>query len=377
MNAFSVNVETGYGTFDGVYDASPLRVAQFKDIWEGNQYGPVIALTYCAYQDDTVVPVVSAYSALSEDYWEKYWPAFTVQYSWAGEAPADLAAPVDDAAYTYEQYLAGGHLTTPYVSGYSHDGTRAGVAGTWTFNDWEFNGWIRGEAIMDYVGSWSFTASDPTPVPDPVPDTPITPVTPVTPSKPTEPSKPSTPVLPFVDAAEGEWYYNAVKYVYENGLMNGVGDGTHFDSDGSVTRAMAVQTLYRMAGSPAVSGTNGFTDLTGDWYRDAVQWAYVDGITTGRTETTFAPDEHVTREELAAFFYRYAVLCGCDVSATADLSGYVDVDELGAWAEPAMRWANGAGLIFGRGADALAPRGNAARSELATILMRFCQTFAN
>lgn len=181
VNGFSVNVETGYGTFNGVFDASPLRVAQFKDIWEGNKYGPVIALTYCAYNDDTLIPTVSAYRSSAENYWENYWPDFTVQYGWSGDAPDGLTAPADDTIYSYDQYLTGSHLTTVYVPGYQCAGAKDGVNGTWTFNGWDFNGWIRGQAIMDYVGSWGFTASTPTPAPDPVPDP--APVVPETPSK--------------------------------------------------------------------------------------------------------------------------------------------------------------------------------------------------
>ena len=179
VNGFSVNVETGYGTFNGVFDASPLRIAQFKDIWEGNKYGPMIALTYCAYNDDTIIPEVSEYKNASGSYWENYWPDFTVQYGWSGEAPTGLAAPTDDTTYSYDQYLTGSHLTTAYVSGYQCAGTKDGVAGTWFFNGWDFNGWLRGQATMDYVGSWSFKASTPTPTPDPAPDpTPDTPITP-------------------------------------------------------------------------------------------------------------------------------------------------------------------------------------------------------
>lgn len=177
VNGFSVNVETGYGTYNGVFDASPLRVAQFSDIWDGNKYGPVIALTYCAYNDEKVIPEVLEYEIDSETYWENYWPNFTVQYGWSGDAPDGLAAPVDSTSYSYEQYLTGSHLTTSYQSGYQCAGVKDGVAGIWSFNGWEFNGWIRGKAVMNYVGSWSFEASAPSPTPDPTPITPVTPDT--------------------------------------------------------------------------------------------------------------------------------------------------------------------------------------------------------
>lgn len=193
------------------------------------------------------------------------------------------------------------------------------------------------------------------------------------PTIPTTPNTSGTSAsLPFTDVTKNDWFYSAVSYVYNKGLMNGTSN-TLFDPNGSVTRAMVVQTLYRLAGSPRVSGTNSFTDLTQDWYQSAVQWAYENGITTGRSDTIFDPNASVTREELAAFMYRYAVYCGYSVKASANLGSYTDLSALSAWAETSMGWANAEGIVNGRTATTLAPQGTATRAELATILMRFCE----
>lgn len=207
-----------------------------------------------------------------------------------------------------------------------------------------------------------------------IPDTPI--VIPPTPDVPVEPEdnedpKPEDPEVtecPFTDIEH--WAKESILAVYNAGLMNGVSD-TSFAPDEKVSRAMVVQVLYRMAGTPAVTGTNSFTDLTDDWYKNAIQWAVDNGITNGRSDTSFAPNADVTREELATFIYRFAKLSGEDVSASADLSGYEDADSISSWAVTYLSWANAKGLINGRTATTLVPGGTALRGELATILVRY------
>ena len=170
----------------------------------------------------------------------------------------------------------------------------------------------------------------------------------------------------FADVAADAWYADEVAYVVAEGLMNGVGDNK-FAPSGTASRAMIVTVLYRLAGSPEVKAETMFADLTADWYKDAVAWAYAEGITVGLTETEFAPDKSVTRQELATFLYRFAEAD----KAEAELDKYADADQIAAWAVEAMAWANAEGLIIGRTEDTLAPAYTTTRAELATILMRY------
>ena len=179
----------------------------------------------------------------------------------------------------------------------------------------------------------------------------------------------------FVDVAEDAWYGDAVAYVAEKGIMNGTGETT-FGPDAKLTRAMMVQVLYNLEGRPE-AGETAFADVAdGQWYSDAVAWAAANGIVNGVSDTQFAPDANVTREQMAAILYRYAAYKGCDLSATNDLSGYTDAGQIGAYALEAMQWANGAQLISGSSQTTLNPLGEASRAEVAAILMRFVENVA-
>ena len=178
--------------------------------------------------------------------------------------------------------------------------------------------------------------------------------------------------LPFPDVTEGDWFYDAVRYAYETGLMDGVGDNL-FAPNSQTTRAQLVTILHRLAGQPAVSGDLIFTDVeAGTWYADAVAWAAENGIVNGTTDTTFAPGEDITREQLVTVLYRYAESKGYDVSASADLSGYPDAGQVQDYAQPAMAWAVAEGIVEGVDGN-LNPTGDATRAQIATILMRFCE----
>ena len=182
--------------------------------------------------------------------------------------------------------------------------------------------------------------------------------------------------LPFPDVTEGDWFYDAVRYAYENGLMDGVGDNL-FAPNSETTRAQLVTILYRLAGQPAVSGDLPFPDVeSGTWYTDAVAWAAENGIVNGTTDTTFAPGEDITREQLVTVLYRYAEAKGYDVSARADLSAYPDADQIQSYATESVAWAVAEGLIQGFEDNTLRPAGNATRAQIATILMRFCEGVA-
>ena len=181
------------------------------------------------------------------------------------------------------------------------------------------------------------------------------------------------PKARFDDVKSSSWYQEAVDYVAENGIMGGVSANT-FAPNAPATRAMLVTVLHRLAGTPDAEKTHSFTDLAnGAWYAGAVAWAAENGIVDGVGDALFAPNAHITREQLAAILYRYAIHCGLDVTAAADLNAYADGAQISTWAQDAMRWAIASGLISGRSASALAPQSGATRAEIAQILMNFAK----
>ena len=177
--------------------------------------------------------------------------------------------------------------------------------------------------------------------------------------------------LPFTDVMEGDWFYDAVVYAYETGLMDGVGDNL-FAPNSQTTRAQLVTILYRLAGQPAVSGDLPFPDVeSGTWYTDAVAWAAQNGIVNGVSDTEFAPGDDISREQLAAILYRYAACQGYDVSQRADLSGFGDASSISGYAQEALSWAHAQGLVLGFEDGSLRPQGTASRAQIAAVLMRF------
>ena len=183
-----------------------------------------------------------------------------------------------------------------------------------------------------------------------------------------------TPTLPFTDVKSGDWFYEAVQYVYDKGMMTGV-SADRFAPASTTTRGMIVTILYRLENEPAVSGDLPFTDVErGAWYADAVAWAAANDIVNGTSATTFAPNSPITREQMAAILYRYAAYKGYDVSQKADLSGYTDAASISGYAKDALAWANAQKLITGVTDTTLNPQGSATRAQVATILMRLCET---
>ena len=180
----------------------------------------------------------------------------------------------------------------------------------------------------------------------------------------------------FTDVAAGDWYYEAVQFVVSRGLFEGTGSGL-FSPDASMTRAMLVTVLYRLAGSPSVTGSNDFPDVqSGQWYTKAVLWADQNGIVTGYDDGRFGTSDNITREQIAAILYRYARYMSYDTGATTDFAGYTDAGSVSDWAGAAMRWANAEGFITGRTSTTLVPGGFASRAEVAAILMRFAERYA-
>lgn len=178
------------------------------------------------------------------------------------------------------------------------------------------------------------------------------------------------PKLPFADVSSGDWYYDAVVYVYKNGLMDGTGPAA-FAPTTVLTRSMAAQVLWNLADSPAVPGTAGFTDVPSDaWYAGAVNWSAARGIVTGYSTGAFGPEDAVTREQLAAMLYRYAGT----PEPTGSLDGFNDKDAVSDYAADALCWAVDEGLLTGKGGGWLDPAGTATRAEMAAILMRFTES---
>ena len=182
------------------------------------------------------------------------------------------------------------------------------------------------------------------------------------------------PTLPFTDVKSGDWFYEAVQYVYDKGMMTGV-SADRFAPASTTTRGMIVTILYRLENEPAVSGELPFTDVeAGAWYADAVAWAAANDIVNGTSATTFAPNSPITREQMATMLYRFAQYKGMDaVTLQEHLTGYPDGDQVSDYAIPAMNWAVGQGLIAGMENGTLVPQGSATRAQVATILMRFCE----
>ena len=177
------------------------------------------------------------------------------------------------------------------------------------------------------------------------------------------------PAHSFSDVKAGSWYHEAVDYALKAGLMNGMGNGK-FEPDASLTRAMLVTILYRSEGSPDVSGAaNPFTDVqAGQWYTDAVIWAAKEGIVNGMTETTFAPNDSITREQIATILYRY----DGSPKVSGNLYQFPDAFSVSAYAYDAMIWAVKSGIINGLDGK-LAPKDNATRAQIATLLMRYLE----
>ena len=178
--------------------------------------------------------------------------------------------------------------------------------------------------------------------------------------------------LPFTDVTSGDWFYDAVAYVYDKGMMEGTTDTT-FAPAMNLTRSMIAQVLYNLEERPEAPGAAGFTDVAaGAWYADAVNWAAARGIVKGYDTGAFGPEDSVTREQLAAILYRYAQAKGYDTTqggmAVREFSDSASISD---WAQEAMAWAVNAQVLSGKGNGVLDPQGTATRAEVAQMLMNF------
>lgn len=176
--------------------------------------------------------------------------------------------------------------------------------------------------------------------------------------------------LPFTDVKADDWFYSSVKKAFDKGLMKGTGEST-FAPTAKTTRAMVATILYRLAGENKTDVANLFNDVAADtWYTDAVAWAAEQGIIKGYNDTTFGPENNVTREQLVVMLYRYA---NATVKEGRDLSAFHDAADVSEWAVEAMTWAVDKGIILGRGNGQLDPTGLASRAEVCTVLVRFLE----
>ena len=186
---------------------------------------------------------------------------------------------------------------------------------------------------------------------------------------------PGTGVNPFTDISEKDWFYGDVMFVYENGLMLGTSK-TLFSPHGTAMRGMMATILWRMEGSPVPKGKNSFTDVeAGKWYADAITWTAENGIFAGYGKDKFGPDDPITREQLAAIFYRYADYKGYDLTVKGDLDKFKDADKITDYAKTAMQWAVGSDLVNGKSGNLLDPQGTATRAEIAAMLHRFIEKY--
>jgi hypothetical protein len=216
-------------------------------------------------------------------------------------------------------------------------------------------------------GSYTPSYASPSPFPTQVPSADST----------KETDKPSGQdyTNPYNDIASAAWYYEAVKYVTQNSIMVGTGNGI-FSPDATMTRAMFSQILYNYAKKPAIGGTSRYNDISASsWYFSAVTWATEQGIVSGYGNGIFGPEDKVSREQMAVLLYNYARSIGLDASAKSDLSNYDDAAKISAWARPAVQWAIAEEIIVGRTLKTVVPDGMATRAEAATIIMKFIENF--
>jgi len=181
--------------------------------------------------------------------------------------------------------------------------------------------------------------------------------------------------IPFTDVPESEWFYSAVQYAYENNIMAGTSTTT-FGPNESLTRAQFAAILYRSAGSPEVTYDSRFSDIpNGQYYSDAVIWANDMGVVHGVAEGVYAPFNNISREQMAAMMYRYAVKVGYDTGNKASIDGFADAAAVSDYAVEAMEWAYGNGIVSGKLNNMLDPQGEATRAECAAIIMRFLEKY--
>ena len=249
---------------------------------------------------------------------------------------------------------AEGLLTQPYY--YEGDGS--------DLNEWVVKSGITASFGKKEegggVGGGGTVTPEPQPEPEPEPDD----------------HEANCPSKAFDDLDTSLWYHEGTDFVIGNKMMNGVSD-TKFAPNDTTTRAMIVTILWRQEGEPDAEASS-FTDVeAASWYEAAVNWAAENKIVNGMSETSFAPMDKITREQLAAILMRYAAFKGADVSGKADLNSYEDAGSVSDWAKDALGWAVETGLMKGVTETTLQPQGNATRAQAAVLMQRLCETIMN
>lgn len=178
------------------------------------------------------------------------------------------------------------------------------------------------------------------------------------------------PSAHLTDVELNAWYHEAVDYVVEHGIMAGV-SATAFQPNGSLTRGQVVQILHNLEGKPEETAEAPFTDTAGHWALEAIAWAAQNNVVAGYDDGTFGPEKLVTREEFAQMMYNYAKFKGYDLTAGGDLAQFPDAGAISDWAETALSWANGKGLINGHDNGTIDPQGNTTRAQAASIMKNF------
>ena len=263
-------------------------------------------------------------------------------------------------------------LPVPTRSGHRFDGWfTAASGGTQITRDTVFTADATVHAHWTSTENGTLPPFAPTTPPTPTPDESII--------EGTEPPLAPAPPLaegwenPYSDVVDTDWFYDAVRFVTEGGLMNGTGDDK-FSPGIAMSRAMLVTVLYRLEGSPAVSGTIPFSDTkSNQWYSNAILWASQNDIVTGYGNGTFGLNHPVTREQAMTILYRYAKAKGLDVNESADLPKFDDMGDISDWALEAMKWAVDAGIVEGRAGNRVAPGDTSNRAEVATIFKRYIE----
>lgn len=221
-------------------------------------------------------------------------------------------------------------------------------------------------------GTYSFTM--------PAADVTVTVTTKAIPVVPVDPYDPSAPghssncwSAKYSDMDLNAWYHRAACYVLDKGLMSGY-SATTFGPDDPLTRAMVAQIFYNLEGKPQGDYEDKFPDVEeGMWYYDAITWGYANGVVAGYGDGLYRPNKIVSREELVQIFYNYAVAKGCADAELADLSSFVDDQNVAPWHKVAVQWGVGANLMSGKGGNLIAPLDNGTRAEAAQMLMNFCE----
>ena len=336
--------EDGDGGLPAVTAVSPGTATITYTIM-GNYYDDAYGPTEHTFTATCVITVIGAETP----------PPSSAQFIVTFDANAADAAAPDPASKAVVNGQPYGGLAAAARPGYTFGGWYTTADGPVSGTKVESTDIVNLAAGQILYAYWTANTSEP----------------PVSPA-PTEPSTPPEPPVngnPFTDIA-GHWAASDILWAHDAGLVEGT-SATTFEPNTPMTRAMLVTVLYRLDGSPAVTGGSPFADVpAGTWYTDAVTWAAQNGIVTGMSATSFAPGGDITREQTAAVLYRYASFKGCDTSASGDLSGFADGGSVSAYALDAVRWAVGAGLMNGQG-GVLNPLGGATRAEVVTILHRF------